>query len=191
MFNQSINLKINNKMKKTTLIIALGMMTGAAFAQKKTTTSAAVNFDATTSLDALPKAENKTVVAAIDTKAGTVAFEAVVKSFSFGNPMMQEHFNGPKWMDSEKFPKASFKGNITNLPAVNFATDGNYKASIEGDLTLHGVTKPVKTTAVITVNGGAVTAKSDFTINAADYGLSDSGGKVAKEPKISVVAELK
>lgn len=178
-------------MKKTTLIIALGLMTSATFAQKKTTTSASINFDATTSLDALPKAENKTAVAAIDTKTGTVAFEAVVKSFSFGNPMMQEHFNSPKWMDSEKFPKATFKGNITNLSAVNFAADGTYKANVEGELTFHGVTKPVKTTADIKVNGGTVTSKSDFTINAADYALGDAGGKVAKQPKISVVAELK
>ena len=178
-------------MKKTTLIIALGLMASVTFAQKKTTTSANVNFDATTSLDALPKADNKTVVAAIDTKAGTVAFEAIVKGFSFGNPMMQEHFNGAKWMDSEKFPKATFKGTITNLPEVNFTADGTYKANVEGELTLHGVTKPVKTTADITVSGATVTSKSDFTIVAADYGIGDAGGKVAKEPKISVVAELK
>ena len=49
-----------------TLILAAGLL----FAQKKTTTSAIINFDATTSLDALPKAENKTAVAAIDTKKG-------------------------------------------------------------------------------------------------------------------------
>ena len=178
-------------MKRTTLIIALGLIASVTFAQKKTTTSASVNFDATAPSDAMPKADNKTVVAAIDTKTGTVAFEAVVKSFSFGNPMMQEHFNSPKWLDSEKFPKTTFKGTITNLSEVNFAADGTYKANVEGDLTLHGVTKPVKTTADITVTGGTINAKSDFTINLPDYGIGDAGGKVAKEPKISVVAEFK
>jgi polyisoprenoid-binding protein YceI len=178
-------------MKKSTLIIALGLLASVSFAQKKTTTSATINFDATTSLDALPKAENKTVVAAIDPKDGTVAFEAIIKGFSFGNPMMQEHFNGEKWMDSGKFPTATFKGTITNLSEVNFAADGSYKANVEGELTMHGVTKPVKTTADITVAGGAVTAKTDFSIVGADYGIGDGGGKVAKEPKISVVAEMK
>jgi polyisoprenoid-binding protein YceI len=178
-------------MKKTTLIIALGLIASATFAQKKTTTSATVSFDATTPADAMPKADNKTVVAAIDTKAGTVAFEAVMKSFAFGNPMMQEHFNSAKWLDSEKFPKATFKGTITNLADVNFAADGTYKANVEGDLTLHGITKPVKTTADITVAGATVSAKSDFIVSLADYSLSDAGGKLAKEPKISVVAELK
>jgi len=178
-------------MKKTTLIIALGLMASITFAQKKTTTSASVNFDATTSLDALPKADNKTVVAALDTKTGSVAFEAIIKSFSFSNPMMQDHFNGAKWMDSEKFPKATFKGTITNLSEVNFAADGSYKANVEGELTMHGVTKPVKTTADINVSGGTITSKSEFSIIGADYGIGDAGGKVAKEPKIYVAAEFK
>ena len=38
-------------MKKTILSIALVLATGLIFAQKKTTTSAIINFDATTSLD--------------------------------------------------------------------------------------------------------------------------------------------
>lgn len=42
-------------MKKAILILALAA-TGTVFAQKKTTTSATVSFDATTKLDALPKA---------------------------------------------------------------------------------------------------------------------------------------
>lgn len=178
-------------MKKTTLIIALALAATTGFAQKKTTTSAVINFDATTSLDALPKAENKTAVAAIDTKKGTVSFESIIKSFSFGNPMMQEHFNSPKWLDSGKFPTATFAGTITNLSEVNFGADGTYTAKVAGDLTMHGITKPVATTATITVAGKTVTAKSDFTVKLADYGLSNAGGKLADEPKISVNAELK
>ncbi|MEN9571083.1 MAG: hypothetical protein RL172_2314 [Bacteroidota bacterium] len=178
-------------MKKTTFVLALALLTGAAFAQKKTTTSAIINFDATTPADALPKAENKTAVAAIDTKKGTVSFEAVMKSFAFGNPMIQEHFNGPKWLDSEKFPTAVFKGTITNLGEVNFDADGTYKANVTGDLTIHGISKPVSTTADITVSGKNVTAKSEFTIKLDSYAVGNAGGKVNNDTKISVVAELK
>ena len=124
-------------MKKTTLALALVLSTGALFAQKKTTTSASVNFDATTSLDALPKAENKTAVAALDTKAGTIAFEVVIKNFSFSNPMMQDHFNSEGWMNSDKYPTATFKGTITDIASVNFAKDGVYNVNVEGNLTLH------------------------------------------------------
>ena len=78
-------------MKKTILSLAMVLAAGLLFAQKKTTTSAVISFDATTPIDALPKAENKTVIASLDAKSGTIAFEAAIKSFSFSNPKIQEH----------------------------------------------------------------------------------------------------
>ncbi len=178
-------------MKKTIILFAVAISSVAAFAQKKTTTSATVAFDATTAADAAPKAENKTVIAAIDTKKGTVSFEALIKSFTFGNPMMQEHFNGPKWIDSEKNPTATFKGTITNLADVNFSKDGTYTANVEGDLAMHGETSKVTTTATIVVAGKTVNTTSSFTVKLADYKLSNANGKLADEPKITVSAELK
>ena len=180
-------------MKKSILFIALVAATGAMFAQKKTTTSATINFDATTSLDPLPKAENKTVIAAIDPIKGTLAFELPMKNFTFGNPRMQEHFNGPKWLDSEKYPTAGFKGSITNLAAIDFKKNGAYDAEVAGDLTIHGVTKRIKTTGKIIVAGKAVTANTEFTIKLEDYAVAGpqiAAGKIAKEPKITVSAEM-
>jgi polyisoprenoid-binding protein YceI len=182
-------------MKKTIMLFALVGLTTIAFAQKKrTTTSATINFDATTSKDALPKAENKTAVASLNTKTGEVAFESIIKSFNFSNPKIQEHFNGESWMNSEKFPKATFKGKITNVAAVNFKVDGTYSGTVSGNLTLHGVTKPVTTTANIVVKGKVITTTTDFTVKLADYavdGPAIGAGKVATEPKISVIAEFK
>ena len=182
-------------MKKSIILFALVGLSTMAIAQKKqTTTSATINFDATTSLDKLPKADNKTVVASLDTKTGNVAFESIVKSFTFSNPKMQEHFNGEKWMDSEKYPTATFTGKIGDLKAVNFKKDGIYNVAVMGDLTLHGVTKPIKTKAVITVAGKLISTKTDFTIALADYGVNGgaiAAGKVATNPKITVVADFK
>ena len=181
-------------MKKTNLILALVFASGALFAQKKTTTSATVNFDASTSLDALPKADNKTVVAAINTKTGAVAFEAIVKSFSFSNPMMQEHFNSDKWLDSDKFPTSTFKGKITNLNTIDFSKDGTYPAEVAGDLTIHGISKPATAKGAIVVSAKGISATADFNIKLADYGITSKaieGGKVAKEPKITVSVDFK
>jgi polyisoprenoid-binding protein YceI len=181
-------------MKKTILLFALVAVVGVSFAQKKKTTSATIKFDATTSLDALPKAENKTAVASLNTKTGDVAFESIIKSFSFSNPKIQEHFNTAGWMDSDKFPKATFKGKITNLAAVNFKADGTYSATVEGNLTMHGVTKPVSTTASIVVSGKKISTTSDFTVALADFGVNGpaiGAGKVATDPKISVMADFK
>lgn len=175
------------------LFFALVMMAGSLFAQKKTTTSGTVHFDATTSLDDGPKAENKTVIAALDPSKGTVAFEVPVKNFSFSNKKMQEHFNGPNWLDSEKFPTATFNGNVTNLSSIDFTKDGSYDADVEGDLTIHGVTKPVKTKGKIMVKGSSVSTNADFTVKLADYNIDGppvGAGKISKEPKITVSADL-
>jgi len=178
-------------MKRTILSLALILATGLVFAQKKTTTSAIVSFDATTSLDQLPKAENKTVIAALDPKSGNIAFEVNIKNFAFSNPRIQEHFNNPGWMHSDKYPTAVFKGNIINLSSIKFTTDGTYPAEVNGDMTIHGVTQAVKTTGSITVKGKEITASAEFSIKLSDYSVDGSAvgaGKVSKEPKITVTA---
>jgi polyisoprenoid-binding protein YceI len=180
-------------MKKTILILALVTVTGSLFAQRKTTTSATVAFDASTSLDALPKAENKTVIAAVDTKTGVIQFEANVKNFAFSNPTIQEHFNGERWLNSNTYPTFTFKGTVTNLSEVNFAQDGTYTANVEGFLAVKGKEQKVKAPATIVVKGGAVSATSTFTIKLADYEIAGSaidGGKISKEPKITVSADF-
>ena len=105
-------------MKKSTLVLAMVFAAGAVFAQKKTTTSATVAFDATTPKDALPKAENKTVIGSVDFTTGDVAFEASVKNFNFSNPKIQEHFNAANWMNSDQFPKFTYTGKIDKVNKV-------------------------------------------------------------------------
>jgi polyisoprenoid-binding protein YceI len=180
-------------MKKTILSLALIAITGSVFAQNLTTTSATVSFDATTPIDALPKADNKTVIASLNKTTGAVLFEAAVNNFAFSNPKIQEHFNGANWMNSAEFPKFTFSGKIDKLSKVKFAKDGVYKATVTGNLTVKGVSKQVKTPATITVAGGKVSAATAFSITLADYGISGApidGGKVAKQPKITVAASF-
>jgi len=181
-------------MKKVILIFALVGVTGSLFAQKKVTTSATVKFDASTSIDNLPKAENKTVIASLNTTTGALAFEAAVKNFAFSNPMMQDHFNGSNWMESDKHPTFTYKGNITDLSAVNFAKEGTYQVKTEGTLTVKGVEQKLSTPATITVKGTSIVASADFSIKLSDFGIGGvpiDGGKISKEPKINVTAELK
>jgi polyisoprenoid-binding protein YceI len=181
-------------MKKVILFLSFAVLTGSIFAQKKTTTSATVTFDATTPKDALPKAENNAVIAAVDTKTGSVAFEASVKNFAFTNAMIQDHFNGEKWFNSDTYPKFTFKGQIADPSKVNFSKDGTYEIAVKGDLTVKDVTKPITVPATVVIAGGKISATSSFTINLADFNISGApidGGKVAKEPKITVSADLK
>lgn len=181
-------------MKKSFLLISVILLSTVLVAQSKGTTSAVIAFDASTSLDNLPKAENKTVIGEINTKSGTVDFEAAVKNFSFANPMMQGHFNGDKWMNSSKYPVFTFSGKITDLSKVDFAKNGTYTVTVSGNLTIKDITKPVTTTAAIVVTGGTINASTDFSVKLSDYEISGvpiDAGKVAREPKIKVSASFK
>ncbi len=180
-------------MKKTILLVALVISTGYLFAQKKTTTSATVSFDATTPKDALPKATNNTVIGSINTTTGDVAFEASVKNFAFSNPKIQDHFNGDKWFNSDKYPVFSYSGTIEKVAKVKFTKDGTYSVTVNGTMKIRDVSKSEKVKGTITVVGGKIKIAADFEIDLPDYGITSTqidSGKVAKEPKVSVTAEF-
>jgi polyisoprenoid-binding protein YceI len=180
-------------MKKTIFSLLITAISFTSVAQKKTTTSAIIAFDATTAIDNLPKAENKTAIAALDTKTGDVQFEAAIKNFAFANPKIQEHFNSSGWMDSDQFPVATFKGRITQPDAVNYAKSGTYSVSVEGELTIHGQTQKITAPATLVISGNSISASSDFIVKLADFGVNGpavGAGKVSKEPKVSVKADF-
>jgi polyisoprenoid-binding protein YceI len=105
---------------------------------------------------------------------------------------MQEHFN-ENYMESDKFPKASFKGQIINLSAIQFSKDGEYKTDVKGKLTIHGVTKDVTFSGKIIVRSGKLLIASSFSVLLADYNIAIPGAvkdKVAKEVKINVQVSL-
>jgi polyisoprenoid-binding protein YceI len=180
-------------MKKTFFALAFLMFAGASFAQKKTTSSATVSFDATTPKDPLPKATNNTANGSINTKTGAVAFEAMVASFAFSNPKIQEHFNDEKWMNSKEWPNFTFSGKITKLSDVNFSKNGTYTVTVSGKLGIKDKTKEVKTPVTVVVKDGKISATTSFTIKLKDFdikGVPIDAGKVAPEPRISVSANF-
>jgi polyisoprenoid-binding protein YceI len=180
-------------MRRIIPILALILFSGNVFAQKKTTTSATISFDATTPKDKLPQASNKTVIGSINTATGEVAFEAAVKNFSFGNPRMQEHFNGSNWFNSDTYPVFAFTGKINKLNNVKFNKNGTYKVTVTGDLKVRDVTKKQTFSGTITVKDGKISVKSDFVVKLSDYNITGQpidAGKVSKEPKVKLAADF-
>jgi hypothetical protein len=117
------------------------------------------------------EADNNEVSSILNTQTGDMVFAVLIKGFHFASALMEEHFN-ENYLESGKFPKSTFKGKITNLSSVNFTKDGTYAVSVEGDLTLHGVTKNAKATGAITIKGGKVSANSKFQVKLKDYSIS-------------------
>jgi polyisoprenoid-binding protein YceI len=76
-------------------------------------------------------------------------------------------------MHSDKFPKSTFSGKVTNLSSINFSKDGTYPATVSGKLTIHGVTKDVTEKGEIVVKGNSATLKSKFNVALADYDIKN------------------
>lgn len=100
---------------------------------------------------------------------GDVAFSVPIKSFHFPKSLMQEHFNDT-YMESDKYPTATFKGKVTNMP--DLSKDGTYAVKANGDFTVHGVSQNRTIDGTFTVKGGAVSLSSEFMVKCADHKIT-------------------
>jgi hypothetical protein len=146
-----------------------------------------IGFFSHTSMEDI-KGDNNQVVGAIDISTGEMVFQAVIKSFHFDRALMEEHFN-ENYMESDKIPKSSFKGKITNLSSVDFSKNGTYEVAVEGDLTIHDVTNKISTKGTIEVVSGGINANAKFNIVPEDYKISIPGvvrDKINKNLQVTV-----
>lgn len=74
-----------------------------------------------------------------EAQTGTVEIEVDVASIDFGLDRMNEHAKGPDFFDVAKFPKATYTGKLAKF-------QNGAPTEVVGELTLHGVTKPLTLT---------------------------------------------
>ena len=178
-------------MKKIAIVLLLIGGSLASQAQQRVfTKSGKIMFDATSpSSPEKISAVNEKAYSVLDVSNGNLEFMLLMKAFSFEKALMQEHFN-ENYVESDKFPKATFKGAVSDFTSVNMQKDGDYNVKVDGKLTIHGVTKDVETAAVLTVRKGTViSAKSSFKIVLLDYDIKVPTlvkDKVANEAKIDI-----
>lgn len=109
------------------------------------------------------------VNAMLNTLTNELVFIVPIRGFRFEKELMQEHFN-EKYMESDKFPKATFKCSITD--SVSWSVPGTYTVSAKGILNLHGVEREISESGIITINGNKISLTSEFNIAVADYGIT-------------------
>ncbi len=87
------------------------------------------------------KFDNTSGKITLDKNAGTGSVDITVdaSSVNFGLDKMNEAARGPELFDVAKFPRATYKGRLTG-----FAHGAPTR--VEGELTLHGVTRPLELT---------------------------------------------
>jgi hypothetical protein len=151
------------------LMVALFAVMNIFSQGKYMTKSGFISFYSHTPLEDI-KADNNQVASIYDSGSGEIVFNVLIKSFKFDRALMEEHFN-ENYIESDKFPKASFKGKVNNASSIDLKKDGTYPAEVEGDMTIHGVTKHVKTNGTFEVKDGKIHGKSKFQIDPTDYGI--------------------
>src|SRR6218665_2737168 len=155
-------------MKKLALLIVCFFVGNAIFSQKMMTRTGQIKFEASVPAFEAVAATNNSVSAILDKSNGELAVLALVKAFKFKVPLMEEHFN-ENYMESSKFPKATFKGTVINFDASKLS--GAKKYSLEGDLTIHGVTKKIKTEISLVLKEKKLYVSNNFTIKAQDFDI--------------------
>lgn len=134
-------------------------------------------------------ATNNEVFSSINTQTGNLQFLILIKGFQFKNASMQQHFNDKEYMNSTEFPKSEFKGTFTNISSINFTKDGSYPASVDGQLTMHGVANKVQATGTVIIKNGKIRCTANFKAKLMDYDIkvpSIVTTKVAEEVDIAV-----
>jgi polyisoprenoid-binding protein YceI len=71
-------------------------------------------------------------------------------------------------LETEKYPEITFKS--TNVTG-KLNTGGQFEARIDGDLTLHGVTRRITIPADVTVSGNDLRARGEFTVDRGDFNV--------------------
>ena len=104
---------------------------------------------------------------------GDIRFSLLFKGFQFKYAEMQTHFN-EEYIESEKYPRASFTGTIQNIKSIDLTKEGKYTAKVVGTLTMHGVTKPVQTSATLHISKGKIAATATMSINMSDFKIDAS-----------------
>lgn len=127
----------------------------------------------------------------IDITAHTFAFTVSIRSFiGFNNGLQQQHFY-ENYMETDKYPTATFTGKI--IEQVDLAVPGTYQVRAKGQLTIHGRSKEriIKTELITT--GSEIRATTHFLVPLVDHEIEVPrivNQKIAEEIEVKVEATL-
>ena len=146
------------------------------------------HFGYSTQLSHFDKTSGKIVIDKA-AKSGSVDVTIDMKSVNTGSALFNGHIQGEDFLDTAKFPTATYKST-----KVNF--DGDKVASVEGNLTLKGITKPV-TLSVVSfqcmphpmVKKDACGATATTKVKRTDFNMGKNAPYVGDEVTIDIAFE--
>ena len=137
------------------------------------------------------EAESTKLKGAIDLEKRTFAFTIEMVSFQgFNNPLQRVHFS-ENYLESNKFPEASFYGKI--IDKQTFEEGKEYIVRAKGKLKIHGVTQERIIKSKLKIENGKLKIRSYFTVLLEEHDISIPKivtQKIAEEIKVLVEAEF-
>ncbi len=124
-----------------------------------------------------------------EAKTGSVDLTIDMKSVDTGSKLFDEHIQAEDFLHTAKFPTATFK-------STKVSFNGDKPASIEGDLTLKGITKKVVLTVTSfqaaphpIVKKDALGANAHTTVKRSDFKMDKYAPAVSDEIRIDIAIE--
>lgn len=146
------------------------------------------HFGYSTQLSRFDKTSGK-VVFDKDAKTGSVDIVIDMKSVDTGFPTFNEHIQGEDFLDTGKFPTATFK-------STKVIFDGDKPTAVEGNLTIKGVTKPVTLTLTSfqamphpMLKKDAIGANASTTVKRSEFNAGKYAPYVGDDVRIDVAIE--
>jgi polyisoprenoid-binding protein YceI len=139
----------------------------------------------------LINASSNEMKGAIDISKNNFAFRIRIRSFEgFNSPLQKEHFN-ENYMESEKYPEATFSGKI--IETIDFSKKGTYTIRAKGFLMVHGIELERIIKSEIEITSTGIKVNSSFSILLSDYNIPIPRvvkEKLANEIKVDVSTTL-
>ena len=176
-------------MKKLLFSLAVLFYLNCLSQDKFITRNGMIQLNASTPLETINPINNH-VSCILDSKTGKIAFQLKMISFKFDKALMEEHFN-EKYVESEKYPKSTFVGEIINWNELDSSKEKQNVIS-KGILTIHGVEKEVEVSGTINFRKNDIKINSEFSILVSDFDIQIPKlvrDKISKE--VRVILEMK
>jgi polyisoprenoid-binding protein YceI len=154
------------------------------------TTSGKISFQSDAPFE-LIKASSKDLKGLLDVSRKTFAFKVRMETFEgFNSALQREHFN-ENYIESDKFPEASFDGKI--IEDVDLTKEGTYTVRAKGNFSIHGVSQERIIKSDVVVKDGKINIHSAFSVLLSDYNIPIPKvvkDKLSEDIKVDVTTTL-
>jgi polyisoprenoid-binding protein YceI len=199
------------KTKLLTTVLLIFVLVVSGFAQSTFSADASdmrnqATFESNAPLEDIVGVSNKlSIMVMINTNDITKMPKAKIgvdlASLKTGIELRDEHLRSPNWLDTDKYPKATFMLTGIFNPSSNTLNDGKkVKATANGQFTVHGVTKKISVPVELTyfkenamtkakMPGNLLKVKGKFSIKLSDYGVKIPSmvvGKLNEEIQVGI-----